>query len=47
MCSPIIRPMKKNTFYEWFKNNGKLGGQHKIPRLSNKRSIIDALIKHQ
>ena len=47
MCSPIIRPMKKNTFYEWFKNNGKLGGQHKIPRLSNNRSIIDALIKHQ
>ena len=29
MCSPIIRPMKKNTFYEWFKNNGKLEGNIK------------------
>ncbi len=45
MSMPIVRSMKKNTFYEWFKNNGKLGGQHKVPRLSNDRKILDAIIQ--
>jgi hypothetical protein len=31
-------------FDEWLKNKGKLGGQHKIPRLSNSRAYIDELL---
>lgn len=32
------------TFYEWLKQKGKLGGQHKIPRLSNDRTHIEELL---
>jgi len=35
---------KKGLFYEWLKRNDKLGGQHKIPRLSNKRDYIEELL---
>jgi hypothetical protein len=33
------------TFYEWMRRNNKLGGQHKVPRLSNTRNIMDELLK--
>lgn len=33
------------TFHEWLRLNNKLGGQHKIPRLSNKRDYLEELIK--
>jgi hypothetical protein len=39
----VIREMKKNTFIEYMKSIGKLGGQNKVPRLSNDRKIADAL----
>lgn len=42
---PIIHQAKNQLFYEWLKQNGKLGGQHKIPRLSNQRKHIDELLK--
>jgi hypothetical protein len=35
--------IKKNGFQEYMKSIGKLGGQNKIPRLSNDRKIADAL----
>ena len=38
-----IRNMKRNTFIEYMKSIGKLGGQNKVPRLSNDRRIADAL----
>jgi hypothetical protein len=38
-----IRVMKKNTFIEYMKSIGKLGGQNKVPRLGNDRKIADAL----
>ncbi len=38
-----IRPMKKNAFIEYMKSIGRLGGQNKVPRLSNDRKIADAL----
>ncbi len=38
-----IRSMKKNTFIEYMKSIGRLGGQNKVPRLSNDRKIADAL----
>ena len=36
----IARP---NLFYDWLKDQNKLGGQHKIPRLSNQRDYLDKL----
>ena len=35
---------RPNLFNDWLKRKGKLGGQHKVPRLSNERTIIDELI---
>ncbi len=36
---------KKGLFYEWLALNGKLGGQHKVPRLSNSRTLLEALLE--
>ena len=36
---------RNNIFYDWLKNKNKLGGQNKIPRLSNDRKIIEELLK--
>ncbi len=46
----ILRPLKlttvkKNGFIDYMKSVGKLGGQNKVPRLSNDRSIADELMK--
>lgn len=40
-----IRPVKKNGFIDYMKSIGKLGGQNKVPRLSNDRKIADELEK--
>ena len=36
---------RHDLFNDWLKMKGKLGGQHKVPRLSNSRDIIDQLLK--
>lgn len=36
---------RKNLFSDWLKSKGKLGGQHKVPRLSNSRKYIDELLE--
>ena len=36
---------RENLFDDWLKGKGKLGGQHKIPRLANDRKIIDEIIQ--
>ncbi len=36
---------RKNLFNDWLKSRGKLGGQHKVPRLSNNRKTIEELIE--
>lgn len=36
---------RKNLFNDWLKSKGKLGGQHKVPRLSNSRQYIDELMQ--
>jgi hypothetical protein len=41
---PIIHPGREGLFYEWLKSKGKLGGQHKVPRLMNDRSIIEDIL---
>lgn len=38
-----ITPIKKSGFIEYMKSIGKLGGQNKVPRLSNDRKIAEAL----
>ena len=40
-----IIPARKNLFNDWLKARGKLGGQHKVPRLSNNRKTIDELLE--
>ncbi|MCH5327504.1 MAG: GH3 auxin-responsive promoter family protein [Coprobacter sp.] len=35
---------RKNLFHDWLKEKGKLGGQHKIPRLSNQREMIEEML---
>lgn len=39
-----IRKATKHTFHNWLRSKGKLGGQSKIPRLSNQRNIIEELM---
>lgn len=36
---------RTNLFNDWLKSKGKLGGQHKVPRLSNSRKNIDEMLK--
>jgi len=42
---PVLRKMEKGTFYQWLKQKGKLGGQNKVPRLSNSRHYVEAILK--
>ena len=41
---PKIHVAKEGLFYDWLKKNGKLGGQHKVPRLSNERDILEDIL---
>jgi len=38
-------PARKGLFDDWLKKHGKLGGQHKVPRLANNREIMDELLE--
>jgi hypothetical protein len=40
---PIVKAVSKGTFNQWLKNKGKLGGQHKVPRLSNNRTVLEEI----
>src|SRR5690606_21908347 len=42
---PKIVTAKPQLFYQWLKQQDKLGGQHKVPRLSNSREYLDALLQ--
>ena len=37
-------PARKGLFNDWLQKHGKLGGQHKVPRLANNREIMDDLL---
>ncbi|MDR0537745.1 MAG: GH3 auxin-responsive promoter family protein [Tannerellaceae bacterium] len=39
-----ITVAREGVFYDWLKRQGRLGGQHKVPRLSNSRYIIEELL---
>jgi hypothetical protein len=42
--SPILHILPKDTFYRWLKTKGKLGGQYKVPRLSNNREYVEEIL---
>lgn len=42
---PVIHIARENLFYDWMESRGKLGGQNKVPRLSNERVYIEPLLK--
>lgn len=44
---PIGHAMEAGSFDGWLRAKGKLGGQHKVPRLANNRAIVDALMQQQ
>jgi hypothetical protein len=41
-----IHPVRKNGFIDYMKSIGKLGGQNKLPRLSNDRQTAEALYNY-
>lgn len=43
LAMPIVRAVPPDTFNNWLHSKGKLGGQHKVPRLSNERTIVEEI----
>lgn len=43
LVKPVVRSVPTGTFIKWFKSKNKLGGQNKVPRLSNTRELIEEL----
>jgi hypothetical protein len=43
---PIVHQMPKDGFKRWLKDKGKLGGQHKVPRLSNERKYLEEMLAY-
>lgn len=41
---PKVMSMEKGTFFNWMKSRNKLGGQNKVPRLSNNRQYVEELL---
>jgi len=42
---PLLHALKRGTFNAWLKSKGKLGGQHKVPRLSNERTMLEEILQ--
>ncbi|MBT8218861.1 MAG: GH3 auxin-responsive promoter family protein [Bacteroidia bacterium] len=45
LTRPHIHKVPKDTFQRWLKSKGKLGGQHKVPRLANDRSYLEEILQ--
>ncbi len=45
LSAPVIHNAPQKTFYNWMKSRGKLGGQNKVPRLSNDRTYLEPLLQ--
>lgn len=41
---PVVQQLQPGVFSNWLKSKGKLGGQHKIPRLSNERVYVEEIL---
>ncbi len=44
MLAPQVKVLPKGAFHAWLKVRGKLGGQHKVPRLSNHRDYVEEIL---
>ncbi|MEM9324983.1 MAG: GH3 auxin-responsive promoter family protein [Bacteroidota bacterium] len=42
---PLIHKVPKGTFHDWMKKRKKLGGQNKVPRLSNDRKYLESILE--
>ncbi|QJD95309.1 GH3 auxin-responsive promoter family protein [Mucilaginibacter robiniae] len=42
---PKVHPAPEGTFVQWMKQRGKMGGQHKVPRLANNREYVDSILQ--
>ena len=42
---PVVHSLRKGVFTEWLRCKGKLGGQHKVPRLSNERKYLEEILQ--
>jgi GH3 auxin-responsive promoter len=45
LIMPKVHFVENGIFYKWMESRGKLGGQHKVPRLSNSREYLDEILK--
>ena len=41
---PVVHALRKGVFSDWLHSKGKLGGQHKVPRLSNDRALVEEVL---
>ena len=41
---PLVKMLPRGSFTAWLKSKGKLGGQHKVPRLSNERKFVEEIL---
>ena len=44
MGPPRVHIANEKLFYRWLEKNKKMGGQHKVPRLSNERKLMEELL---
>lgn len=44
MSAPVVRILPHGTFELWLRGRGKVGGQHKVPRLSNARTTLESIL---
>jgi hypothetical protein len=47
LVAPKIHAVGQDTFYEWMRSRGKLGGQNKVPRLSNSREYVEGILSQR
>jgi hypothetical protein len=45
LIEPVVHSVEEGTFYNWMRSRGKLGGQNKVPRLSNSREYIEDILR--
>ena len=46
MMAPCMTVLPSGTFHRWMRGTGRLGDQHKVPRVMNDRGVADALLAH-
>ena len=45
LALPLVRVMEPGTFYSWMKQREKMGGQNKVPKLSNDRKHVESILE--